>query len=402
MDPYIILIYLSGIVILSYLFDIIVKKLKIPTVLLLLCTGMLFRYISAQYQVAIPNTKTFLSILGIVGLILIVLEGALDLKLSKDKSPVIKRSLVSATVILMFSSFLLAFLIQWLTDAPFQHCLVNAVPLAVISSAITIPSVSNLHLDKREFLVYESTFSDIIGIMLFNYVILNESVTFKSIVSFSSDFVLVLVISVICCLVLIFLLDKLKYHVKFFLIIAVLMLAYAVGKLFHLSTLLLILIFGLVINNLGLFSRGWLKKYIPTQHLVHDLRQLKLITAESAFLIRTFFFILFGFSIELETLLDTKVLFTGFIIVDAILLVRFLHLKYIARQNLIPELFVAPRGLITILLFYSIPAKFIIPDFSEGILLVVVVITGLLMMFGLMITDKKVEMEEVEDFGELH
>jgi NhaP-type Na+/H+ or K+/H+ antiporter len=402
MDPYVVLIYLSLIVILSYLFNIIVKKLKVPSVLLLLATGMVFRYISSYYDIALPNTKTFLSFLGIIGLILIVLEGALDLKLTRDKAGVIKKSLSAAILILIGSSFLLAFIIQWLTQAPFQHCLANAVPLAVISSSITIPSVEHLELEKREFLIYESTFSDIIGIMLFNYIILNDTISASSVVQFGTDFVLVLGISVFSCLVLLFLLGKLKYHVKFFLIIAVLMLAYAVGKLFHLSTLLLVLVFGLVINNSKLFIQGFLARIINTDNLKQDLRELKLITAESAFLVRTFFFILFGFSIDLGSLADVTVLFTGFIIVDAILLVRYLHLKYIARKSLIPELFIAPRGLITILLFYSIPQKFIIPNFSEGILLVVVVLTGLLMMFGLLITDKKVELEEVEDLGEVH
>jgi NhaP-type Na+/H+ or K+/H+ antiporter len=402
MDPYVVLIYLSLIVVLSYLFNIIVKKFKIPSVLLLLGTGMIFRYISSHYDMSIPNTKSFLSFLGIVGLILIVLEGALDLKLTRDKAGVIKKSLSAAALILVFSSLLLALLIQWLTDAPFQHCLANAVPLAVISSSITIPSVENLELKKREFLIYESTFSDILGIMLFNYIVLNDTISLGSVFKFGTDFVLVLAISVVSCLVLLFLLGKLQYHVKFFLILAVLMLAYALGKLFHLSTLLLVLVFGLVINNSKLFIRGPLAKYIQTGNLKKDLRELKLVTAESAFLIRTFFFILFGFSIDLDSLTEVSVLFTGFIIVDAILLVRYLHLKYVARQSLIPELFIAPRGLITILLFYSIPEKFIIPTFSEGILLVVVVLTGLLMMFGLLITDKKVELEEVEDLHEVH
>ena len=201
MDPYVVLIYLSLIVILSYLFNIIVKKLKVPSVLWLLATGMVFRYISSYYDIALPNTKNFLSFLGIIGLILIVLEGALDLKLTRDKAGVIKKSLSAAILILIGSSFLLAFLIQWLTQAPFQHCLANAVPLAVISSSITIPSVEHLELEKKEFLIYESTFSDIIGIMLFNYIILNDTISASSVFQFGTDFVLVLGISVFSCLV---------------------------------------------------------------------------------------------------------------------------------------------------------------------------------------------------------
>jgi hypothetical protein len=41
-----------------------------------------------------------------------------------------------------------------------------------------------------------------------------------------------------------------------------------------------------------------------------------------------------------------------------------------------------PRGLITILLFYSIPASFRLQQFNEGILLFVILVTGLIMTAG--------------------
>lgn len=399
MDPYQLLIYLSLLVILSYSFDIVVKKFKIPAVLLLLGTGMLLKYIVAYYALEIPNLRALLPILGIVGLILIVLEGALDLHLSTDKLPVIRQSLGAAAVILLLSSFLIAFIIRLITDAPFQNCLANAIPLAVISSAITIPSVAHLAPAKREFLIYESTFSDILGIMLFNFVTLNEQFQFGSVARFGLDLVLVFIISIISCAVLLFLIGKIKSHIKFFLIMAVLMLAYALGKNFHLSTLLLVLIFGLVINNTELFIRGQMRRLLGTADIGTEVHALKLLTAESAFLIRTFFFILFGFSMNLTHLTDQNILLTGGLIVAAILLVRFFHLKLIARTSLMPELFIAPRGLITILLFYSIPEQFILPQVSEGILLVVVILTSLLMMLGLLLTKEPIDMEAVEDFG---
>jgi hypothetical protein len=60
----------------------------------------------------------------------------------------------------------------------------------------------------------------------------------------------------------------------------------------------------------------------------------------------------------------------------------------------IPELYVAPRGLITILLFYSIPPELSLGIISEGVLFFVIMISSIIMMFGLMGFKEKIpEME---------
>ena len=57
-----------------------------------------------------------------------------------------------------------------------------------------------------------------------------------------------------------------------------------------------------------------------------------------------------------------------------------------ARTHLFPELFIAPRGLITILLYFSIQKSngFTIPAFDTGLLLYPVLITSLIMTIGLL------------------
>ena len=59
-----------------------------------------------------------------------------------------------------------------------------------------------------------------------------------------------------------------------------------------------------------------------------------------------------------------------------------------ANVDLIPELFVAPRGLITILLFLSIPAKLQLPQL-EGVLLLTVLLTSLVMTLGLQLAHRQ-------------
>ena len=91
------LIVLSSLVIFSYLFDLIAKQFKIPSVILLLLSGIGLRYLASWLELPIPNFEPILPLVGTIGLILIVLEGALELKLEREKSALIKSSLASAS-----------------------------------------------------------------------------------------------------------------------------------------------------------------------------------------------------------------------------------------------------------------------------------------------------------------
>jgi hypothetical protein len=58
-----------------------------------------------------------------------------------------------------------------------------------------------------------------------------------------------------------------------------------------------------------------------------------------------------------------------------------------------------PRGLVTILLFYSIPSSKSIGGFNEGILFFVVAVSSILMMIGLLLfgKDKKEYIQRSEE-----
>ncbi len=95
-NSYFLVALISVLLILSYLYNIISNKTQIPSVLMLLGSGIIVRLILNQTDVLIPDTKTLLEIFGIIGLILIVLEGSLELKLTKKKLPLIRKSLFAA------------------------------------------------------------------------------------------------------------------------------------------------------------------------------------------------------------------------------------------------------------------------------------------------------------------
>jgi hypothetical protein len=396
MGPYTILIGLSLAVILSYLFDLAARATKVPSVLLLLLAGIGFNQAVAYWDVPFRLPPVLLQVLGIVGLILIVLEGSLDLRLTRDKIPVIRRSFLAAALMLVVQAGAIAALLHlYVAGASWQSCLANAVPLAVISSAVAIPSVAGLAGAKQEFIIYESTFSDILGIMLFNFALQEDFAQGVSVITFGRDVLAILAVAVVSTVALAFLLGRLRGHIKFFLLFAFLVLMYSLAKQFHLSSLVLVLVFGLAVNNADLFLRGpRLQRWLHPDQLASELTQLKSLTAESAFLVRTFFFLAFGFSITLANLISGNLLLQGLLIVAVLTGIRFLYLKYIARTDLIPELFIAPKGLISVLLFYSIPDHLHLGEISESILFMVILLTGLLMMFGLQLARRTPELGE--------
>ena len=182
--------------------------------------------------------------------------------------------------------------------------------------------------------------------------------------------------------------------------LAILALLYAIGKQLHLSSLLIILIFGLVLNNTELFFRGRLAKKLDQGKVVAICKDFRMITAETAFLVRTFFFVTFGMSINLSVFGDSIVLLVGSIIVLILYVVRYVNFKMVLRSNVLPEIFLAPRGLITILLFFSIPVQYQIQNFKVGILFFVILATSIIMMIALMNTKSSKAVEfTVIDYG---
>ncbi|MBI1341884.1 MAG: hypothetical protein GC171_03005 [Terrimonas sp.] len=384
------LIIFCSLVVLSYLFSIIGKYLRLPSVLLLLFTGMGIRAIADTYNTAILIPNRIVEALGVVGLIMIVLEAGLDLKIEKAKLKLIRNSFLSALIIFLLSvASLTALLNFWLNEENILNCIIYAIPLSIISSAIVLPSLHTLNKNQQEFLVYEASFSDIIGILAFNYFIAEEIMTWKSFAVFGGGILVSIILSLVLSLVLFLILAKVKLNIKFFLIFSLLILLYAGGKLLHLPSLLIIMIFGLLINNWDKMKWERLTRYFPESQIspLHEL--LHSITAESSFLIRTFFFILFGYSIDLHLLMQEEVIAVGLIIVFCLLLIRFLYLRFFVKTNVFPELFFMPRGLITIVLFYKIPQSMKLHDFNDGILFFVILTTSIIMALGMIFYKKK-------------
>lgn len=372
---------ICGIIIVAYLIDLFARKVKVPAVLFLMVLGILLRQINDHFELGRFDFTPMIPILGTLGLILIVFEGALELDYEKKKNKTIRNALLSSFLILFATSAAIAVLFRNLTGFPFHQSLINAIPLSIISSAIAIPSVVLMNKKTREFITYESTFSDILGIVIFNYAITNSVLNAGVLLSFGVELISVTLLSLTASLLLVFLLKSINHSVKFILIITVMVFLFAIGKYFHLSSLILVLIFGLVLKNLHLFRWSFLRKHFFYPQFEQDFKLLHQITAEGVFLIKTFFFVIFGFIIDFSELINVNTLIISLLVVVIIYLIRAGFMRLFSR-DILPEVFISPRGLITILLYLSIPEEYRIPEINTGVLFMVVLISSFMMLLG--------------------
>ena len=137
-----------------------------------------------------------------------------------------------------------------------------------------------------------------------------------------------------------------------------------------------------------MFFRGGFSKIISFERVEDVLDDMKTVTAETAFVVRTFFFILFGWSVYLGSLFSFKVIGLGLLVLAIIYICRAVILFMFEGKSIFLRLFLAPRGLITILLFFAIPKHLVIDKDFEGVLLFVVLGSCLLMTWVL-ISNKK-------------
>ncbi|MDE5421792.1 cation:proton antiporter [Ancylomarina sp. DW003] len=382
------------IILLSFIFTKIANRTNVPAVLMLIGLGVIIQY--GLKLMKIPEIDFFpiLEIIGIIGLIMIVLEAALELELKKDKIRVILKSLLVASLGLIFSLMAAAGIIFYLIpDMDWFTAMLYATPLSILSSAIIIPSVGNLSEEKKEFHVYESTFSDIIGIMLFYFVLnviefqspdlLAESSAMHPMFSFGISICVSVLVAFAASYLLLYVFQFINEGARLFLLISLLVLLYAVGKLLHLSPLIIILVFGIIVQNNEIFYKGFLRKYFHKKKFEVLKRELHVITMESAFVVRTFFFVIFGVSILVSSLFSLKVLGVSFLLLLSIYAIRWLFLRAFMGFDIFPQLWIAPRGLITVLLYYAIPQEYANSSFDSGILLFIIIATSLVMTWGL-------------------
>lgn len=381
------LLVFSALILIGYLFEVLSPKTRIPNVIILLGLGMLCQKMVSLMGWERPDFSAVLPELGTVGLILIVLEGTLELKITRAKIPLLSKTFGIAFLSIVTLCLTLGFWFN-LQGYSFKNSILNAIPISVISSAIAIPTARMLSIKDKEFIIFESSFSDIIGVTFFNYIVATVIINAASIGLFVAQIGISIVFSIAAALVLTLILSRLNHRIKFIPIIALILFLYALAKGFHLPALILILVFGLVVANIEkVTSLKWFNQFDP-KNLLKEIHRFEEITTELTFVVRVSFFIIFGFTIDLPSLLNLNSLALAAIIFAMIVLLRVLQLLLL-RIPVFPLAYVAPRGLITVLLFISIPASQTLDSINQTLITQIILMTSLFMMGATLFSKKQ-------------
>ena len=377
-----VILALCIIIILSYLFDVSFRYSRIPGVVLLIGLGIILQLTVKYTGINIPNLKPVLPVLGTLGLILIVMDAALEIQLESHRKSMLLKSVFSAIIMLIVFSGLLSIILIKFFHLPKTTALLNAIPLGIISSAVAISSSVLLDRNQREFITFESAISDIIGILAFDFILLNQGSIGSGLISFGLKGIVTILIAAVMSGILAFLLHRIKYHVSYIIILTSVVMIYVLAKLVHLPGLLLVIIFGLALSNNQMIEHTFVNRFVDFEKFRSDISSFKKILAELTFLVRSFFFIMFGYYTSLAGFANLNNLIFAICITSGIFILRWILLRILMGSDTGKLVWFAPRGLITILLFLSIPEMYRTDLISEEVVTLVILLSIFVMMTG--------------------
>jgi hypothetical protein len=368
----------SGLLLFAYAIEHFGRHFRLPSVVLLIVAGLIARRILDAFDLQFHWVEPIVPVIGTLGLILIVLEGALDLTVTKERHGLILTAAASSLLGFVVTLGAFAAMFAYLLDFPADTAMLAAIPFAVISSAVAIPSAAGLADKPREFVVYESSLSDILGVLVF-YAWLSSQ---GSIGGFAADLfgggAVSVLAAIVAALVLFYFINQIAGPVRFLPILAGLVFLYAAGKEVHLSSLLVVLVCGLVINNPRLITWHSALRGLKSERYEQTLAEFKGLVAELTFATKSFFFLLLGYWTDITQMRSISAWLVTIAGIAAILASRWLILKLMRRPAIVQLVWIAPRGLVTVLLFLSARETGKLDNFPIGSVMLVVLVTSAL------------------------
>lgn len=356
------------------------KRTGVPSVVVMIAIGMIGKPLMASAGVELTGVDASVPLMGALGLVLIVLEGAFDLRLNREHWRANLQALLSASVGVLVCAALFSLAGVWLLKLNTYDAMLLALPVSVISSAVAIPASGFMDKAGREFVVYESSISDILGILLF-FAVLNSDGTATGIVSsLAINGLISIVLGSICALGLLYALFRLSGHIRFIPLLSGLFALYALGKLWHLSPLIMVLMFGLILNNPAMLARiGWFRNMASSAAYADTVREFKSLTAELTFAVRGVFFVLLGYWTDLGSVRHWGAWLAAGVLLTGIYWPRHWMLTALRVPSRRQLTWLAPRGLISVLLYFTAKEATHPPEFLDGALMLVVMLSAIAM-----------------------
>jgi NhaP-type Na+/H+ or K+/H+ antiporter len=310
------------------------ERKSIPDVLGLILLGI---FIGPVFNLVNPASfGKFRTLFSNLVLIFILFESGTDLKISEVKAS-FKES-VGITVLGFVTTWLVIFLLcKLIFGLPILTCLFIGAALGGTSSAVVVVGlITKISVTPKTSttLIIESAETDLftlaIPLSILGLMITGEVEAHIVISQFISSLVLALLIGLSGAFLWSFIINKIpnlkttKFSTPAFLLIL-----YGLAEYLNFSGPLTAISFGIAIGNLQYFEPKLLEKIIPNQRIVLPQGE-KDFFSEMVILLRTFFFIFIGVSIQINRL---GLLVWGAVITLILYLIRLLIVKTLIAKK---------------------------------------------------------------------
>jgi NhaP-type Na+/H+ or K+/H+ antiporter len=385
-----IIAFVGILVFLAHLFSSIFSRTRIPDVLMLIiigiCVGPLLGLATpAMFGEVGPVFTT-------VTLIIILFEGGLALKLN-----MLRTALAGATLLALFSYLLTMFVVGavalWLTDLEFLQAFMLGAIVGSTSEAVVIPLVRQLKVkeETQTLLSVESSINDVLSIVITMALVQAYIAGKFEIFTVSGDliasFLVALVLGIVGALAWSILLNRI--HVlknAMFTTPAFVFVIYGLTESMGFSGAIAALAFGVTIGNIESIKIP-IFKALTVREPAGLSETEKVFFSEVAFLLKTFFFIYLGMSLELisSSLIITAAILTGVAFILRMPAVRISIRQAMPAKDLSVMAVMVPKGLAAVVLA-SIPLQQgvtggeTIKNITYGIVLFSIVLTSFLVL----------------------
>ncbi|MBR6879192.1 MAG: cation:proton antiporter [Bacteroidales bacterium] len=287
----------------AHLFTEIFSRKRIPDVLLLMIIGLVigpvFHWVSPTQLGSVGNIFTT------VTLVILLFESGTQLNFNTLMNSI--RGTMSLTTINFFLTMAVVAIVGILVvRLDVATSLMLGAILGGTSSAVIIPMVSQLKISSKSstILILESAFSDVLCIVFalaLMEVVLSGSMNFGAVLgSILSSFILASIIGLLSAVFWSYILDKVR-HVKNSILTtpAFVFIVYGINEWLGFSGAIASLAFGIGMANIDRIYDGFFKRMLKTEpSKLNDTE--KQLFSEIVFLLKTFFFIYIGISIQLD------------------------------------------------------------------------------------------------------
>jgi len=377
-------------VFLAHLFTGIFSRTRIPDVILLIligiCVGPVLQLVSPSQFGAVGPVFTTIT------LIIILFESGIALRLNTLKS-----SLGGAMTLAPLSFFctmaIVAGVVIWMTDLEVIPAFIVGAIVGSTSETVVIPLVKQLGLkdETQTMLSVESSVNDVLAIVITVALVEAYVLGRFEVASVSGDlissFLVAAVFGVVGALIWSIILDKIRVIKNtIFTTPAFVFVLYGLVETLGFSGAIAALAFGVTIGNVETI-RIPVFKALSTREPVGLTQTEKVFFSEVAFLLKTFFFVYLGISIQL---ISNQLLIVGLILTAVAFLIRIPAVKLSVRKEFpVKDIslmaVMIPKGLAAVVLA-SIPLQEgvnggeLINNITYGVVLISIVLTSVLVL----------------------